>query len=67
MLNETSLDTLCGALAYAMGIEPPAHAAPANKQLVEYIDQKLGGKRQTVSLCTIPTPLRSGYTKSTPS
>ena len=45
MLNETSLDTLCGALAYAMGIEPPAHAAPANKQLVEYIDQKLGGKK----------------------
>ena len=45
MLNETSLDTLCGALAYAMGIEPPEHAAPANKQIVEYIDQKLGGKK----------------------
>lgn len=45
MLNETSLDTLAAALAYAMGIEPPAHAAPANPKLVEYIDQKLGGKK----------------------
>ena len=45
MLNERSLDTLCGALAYAMGIEAPEHAAPANEQLVEYIDQKLGGKK----------------------
>lgn len=45
MLNEHSLDTLCGALAYAMGIEPPAQAAPANPDLVKYIDEKLGGKK----------------------
>lgn len=45
MINEVSLDTLCGALCYAMGIEPPAKAAPANEALVAYIDEKLGGKK----------------------
>ena len=44
-INENSLDTLCAALCYAMGIDPPAHAAPANKTLTDYVDEKLGGKK----------------------
>lgn len=43
MLNEHSLDTLCGALAYAMGVEPPKHAAEANPELSAYVDQILNG------------------------
>lgn len=43
--NESSLDTIAGALCYAMGIEAPACAAAPNKVLVDYIDEKLhGGK-----------------------
>ena len=45
MKNEFSLDTICASLAYAMGIEPPEHAAPANPLLKTYIDEKLGGKK----------------------
>jgi len=45
MFNETSLDTLCGALAYAMGIEAPKHAAAPNETLVKYIDDVLQGKK----------------------
>ena len=44
-LNETSLDTLCSALAYAMGIEPPAYAAPANEALCRYVDTALAGHK----------------------
>lgn len=44
-LNETSLDTLCGALCYALGIEPPAQAAPANEALCKFIDTALEGKK----------------------
>ena len=33
-----SLDSLCAAYAYALGVEPPTHAAPAAKPLKEYID-----------------------------
>ena len=44
-LNTTSLDTLCAALCYAMGIEPPAQAAPANAQLCAYIDRVLCDKK----------------------
>lgn len=43
--NPNNLDTLCAALAYAMGIEAPAHAAPASPELCAYIDQTLGGKK----------------------
>lgn len=43
--NTVSLDTLCAALCYAMGIEPPAHAAPANQALCDYVDQALHGKK----------------------
>ena len=45
MKNETSLDTICASLAYAMGIEPPEHAAPANPRLTDYIDRKLNGEK----------------------
>ena len=49
MYNENSLDTLCGALAYAMGIEPPAHAAEKNAALSEFIDRVFdGGKADRV-------------------
>ena len=45
MFNEISLDTICASLAYALGINPPAEAAPAAQPLVDYIDQKLQGKK----------------------
>ena len=49
MYNEHSLDTLCGALAYAMGIEPPAYAAEKNAALSEFIDRVFdGGKADRV-------------------
>ena len=44
-LNPVSLETLCGSLAYAMGIEPPKHAGPANEDLNAYIDRCLEGKK----------------------
>ena len=45
MNDELSLDTLCSALCYAMGIEAPAGAAAPADELVRYIDEKLGGKK----------------------
>ena len=45
MYNEDSLDTLCAALTYAMGIEPPEHAAEPNRVLTGYIDSILQGKK----------------------
>ena len=42
-LNPTSLDTVCGALCYAMGINPPAEAAEKNKAFADYIDEKFAG------------------------
>ena len=45
MINTTSLDTVCAALAYAMGIEAPACAAGPNRELCAYIDEKLNGKK----------------------
>ena len=44
-LNANSLDTLCSALAYAMGIEPPALAAEKNADLVDYIDTVFSGEK----------------------
>ena len=38
-MERYSMETLCGALAYAMGVEPPKHAAQANPNLVSYIDE----------------------------
>ena len=45
MRNPNSLDTLCAALTYAMGIEKPAQAAEPSPELCAYIDEKLGGKK----------------------
>ena len=45
MLNERSLDTLCAALADAIGIERPEHAAEPNEILSAYINEKMGGKK----------------------
>ena len=45
MKNPNSLDTLCAALCYAIGIEAPQFAATPNQVLLDYIDQKLGGKK----------------------
>ncbi len=45
MENEKSLDTLCAALAYAIGVEAPACAAPASPELCEYVDKAFGGKK----------------------
>ena len=45
MRNEISLDALCGALAYIMGIEAPEKAAAPEKTLCEYADQIFGGQK----------------------
>lgn len=43
--NSTSLDTITGALSYAMGIEPPKHAAPANETLCNFVDEAFKGEK----------------------
>ena len=43
--NETSLDTLCGALSYALGIEPPKESAAPCKDLTDYIDEVFKGEK----------------------
>lgn len=45
MLNKNSLDSLCGALAYGIGVETPACAAAANRDLCDYVDKMLGGEK----------------------
>ena len=45
MLNEHSMDTVCAALTYALGVDAPECAAPANPDLVAYIDQVFGGEK----------------------
>ena len=45
MKNERSLDTLCAALCYAMGIEAPAQAAAPSAELCAYVDEKLAGRK----------------------
>lgn len=42
-LNDTSLDTLCGALAHAIGVEAPKESAESNKALVQFADERFGG------------------------
>lgn len=44
-LNKNSLDTICAALAYAMGIETPKNAAAPNFELTNYIDKVFDGKK----------------------
>jgi len=43
--NKNSLDTVCAALAYAMGIEPPQHAAEKNWELANYVDKLFGDQK----------------------
>ena len=43
MESRYSLDTLCAALTYAMGIDTPAQANTACPDLVSYVDKALGG------------------------
>ena len=45
MKNKDSLDTLCAALAYAIGVDAPLCSAASNSALCKYIDEKLGGER----------------------
>lgn len=45
MYNEKSLDTVCGALCYTIGIEPPATAEKANAEMCDFIDKALNGKK----------------------
>ena len=44
-MNTISLESLTGALAYAMGITPPEHAAAANEDLTAYVDKALAGAK----------------------
>ena len=39
MLNEKSLDALCAALSYAMGITPPECAAAPDERLCQFVDE----------------------------
>lgn len=43
--NSNSLDTICAALAYAMGITPPKYAAQRNHELSHYIDKVFDGQK----------------------
>ena len=43
--NPTSLDTICSALLYTMGIPPLKQSAPANDKLCQYVDDTFGGKK----------------------
>ena len=45
MYNPQSLDSICAALAYAFGIEPPALAAEKNADLAAYIDKAFAGRK----------------------
>ena len=45
MKNEQSLDSLCAALAYAMGIAPPKYAAAPVQALCDYVDEALSGRK----------------------
>ena len=43
--NSDSLDTVCAALAYAMGIDAPMCAAEKNRELANYIDKVFLGEK----------------------
>ena len=44
-INTDSLDTICGAISYAFGIEPPEYAAEKNRELANYIDKVFDGQK----------------------
>ena len=66
MLNEISMDTICGSLAYAMGIEPPAHAAAPAQPLVNYIDETLNGGKVDRILMYNPDAIGQWITEKYP-
>ena len=43
--NRNSLDTICGSLAYAMGVPAPKCAAEKNGALADYVDRIFGGEK----------------------
>lgn len=43
--NSDSLDTICSALCYAMGITPPKTSAEKNRELTHYIDKVFNGEK----------------------
>ena len=43
--NPNSLDTICGALAYAIGVEKPKQSADKNPELSAFIDKAFGGEK----------------------
>lgn len=45
MKNKDSLDSVCGALCYALGIAPPLRSALPNDSLCRYIDESLAGQK----------------------
>lgn len=45
MQNQNSLDGICAALAYAMGIDAPKYAAKPNSVLTEFVDKAFDGKK----------------------
>ncbi len=44
-INPVSLDTVCGALSYAMGVPSPSLAAEKNQVLAEYVDRVFQGEK----------------------
>jgi len=44
-VNPNSLDTLCAALCYAMGIDAPANAAAPSPELMAYVDKAFDGRK----------------------
>lgn len=45
MANQVSLDTLCAALCYSMGVDAPEKASNRNETLCEYVDKAFDGKK----------------------
>ena len=45
MQTRKSLDTICSALCYAIGIEPPTTAATPNDDIKNFIDSTLNTKK----------------------
>ena len=44
-INNVSLDTVTASLCYAMGVEPPVHAAAPAENILNYVDRKLHGTK----------------------
>lgn len=43
--NKNSIDSVCAALCFAMGVQPPKNAAPANESLTDYIIKSFGNEK----------------------